>query len=61
VYASYVDGVARTVRAARHFSPDPARREDYAVLLEVYRSVREAMLPVWEQRARLLQRFTESI
>ena len=58
---SYADGVARTVRAARHFAPDPARREDYAVLLQVYRSVREAMLPVWEQRARLLQRFTESI
>ena len=61
VYASYADGVSRTVRSARHFSPDPARREDYAVLLQVYRSVREAMLPVWEQRARLLPRFTESI
>ena len=61
VYASYADGVARTVRAARHFAPDPARREDYAVLLQVYRSVRDAMLPVWEQRTRLLQRFTERL
>ena len=32
VYASYADGVARTVRAARHFAPDAARGEDYAVL-----------------------------
>ncbi len=61
VYTSYADGVARTVRAARRFAPDPARRDDYAVLLQIYRSVRDAMLPVWEQRARLLQRFTESI
>jgi len=61
VYASYADGAARTVRAASHFAPDPARREDYAILLQVYRSVRDAMLPVWEQRAQLLQRFTESI
>jgi sugar (pentulose or hexulose) kinase len=60
VYSSYTDGVARTVRAARRFTPDVARSDDYAVLLEVYRSVRDAMIPVWEQRAQLLHRFAES-
>lgn len=60
VYSSYTDGVARTVRAARRFAPDAARGDDYALLLQVYRSVRDAMLPVWEQRAQLLYRFSES-
>jgi sugar (pentulose or hexulose) kinase len=60
VYSSYAAGVARTVRTARRFAPDAAHGEDYTVLLQVYRSVREAMLPVWEQRAQLLQRFLES-
>jgi erythritol kinase (D-erythritol 1-phosphate-forming) len=61
VYASYADGVARTVRAAHRYAPDAVRADDYAILLQVYRSVRDAMLPVWEQRAQLLQRFTESM
>ncbi len=56
IYSSYTDGVAHTVRAARRFAPDAARGDDYAVLLQIYRSVRDAMLPVWEQRAQLLQR-----
>lgn len=58
-YSSYADGVASTVRAARKYQPDASRADDYAVLLQIYRSVQQAMLPVWEQRSQLLQRFTE--
>jgi len=57
LYASYEEGVAATVRSARRYEPVAARADDYAALLHVYRSVREAMLPVWEERSRLLQRF----
>lgn len=56
MYASYADGVARTVRPAHRFQPVAARAADYAVLLQIYRSVRDAMLEVWEERARLLER-----
>jgi sugar (pentulose or hexulose) kinase len=59
VYGSYADAVARTVRPAHRYQPAVACAEDYAVLLQVYRRVREAMLPVWEERARLLERFTD--
>jgi sugar (pentulose or hexulose) kinase len=58
-YSSYSDGVARTVRAAHRYQPNPAHAGDYADLLEIYRSVREAMLPIWEQRSRLLRRLAE--
>jgi sugar (pentulose or hexulose) kinase len=56
VYRSYADAVARTVHPAHSYQPDAAATVDYAVLLQIYRSVREAMLPVWEQRSQLLQR-----
>lgn len=59
VYASYADAVARTVQPAHSYQPTPAATADYAVLLQVYRSVRTAMLPVWEERSKLLQRFTD--
>jgi sugar (pentulose or hexulose) kinase len=58
VYASYADAVARTVQPAHTYQPAAAATGDYAVLWQVYRSVREAMLPVWEQRAHLLERLT---
>jgi len=53
-YGSYGDGVARTVRTARRFQPVAARAGDYALLLQIYRGVRDAMLGVWDERARLL-------
>ena len=55
LYASYEEAVARTVRPARLFEPDPGQKQAYAVLLQIYRTVRDAMIPVWEQRARLLE------
>jgi sugar (pentulose or hexulose) kinase len=54
VYRSYEDAIARTVRTAQRFTPVAERTAAYAVLLEVYRSIRDAMIPVWETRARLL-------
>jgi sugar (pentulose or hexulose) kinase len=57
VYASYADAVARTVHPAHAYQPSAAAAADYAVLLQIYRSVREAMLPVWEERSTLLARF----
>lgn len=53
-YASYADAVARTVRTARRYQPDAAGTAGYAVLLQIYRSTYQAMLPVWEERDRLL-------
>lgn len=61
LYASYAEGVARTVRSARRYEPVAARAEGYAALLQAYRSVREAMLPVWEQRSQVLQRLIGSV
>ncbi len=58
LYASHQEGVARTVRTARRFEAASARAADYALLLQIYRSVREAMLPVWEERQQLLQRLS---
>jgi sugar (pentulose or hexulose) kinase len=60
-FTSYADGVAHTVRPACRYLPAAARAEDYNVLLQVYRSVRDAMLPVWEARRALLQRYTEKM
>jgi sugar (pentulose or hexulose) kinase len=61
VYRTYEEGVAATVTAARRYEPAAAHTAAYAVLLEIYRRVREAMLPVWEQRAELLQRLPERV
>jgi sugar (pentulose or hexulose) kinase len=46
-YASYTDAVALTVRPIRQYRPDPHKHDEYATLLETYRTVRNAMLPVW--------------
>lgn len=49
-FADYAEAVARMVRPARTFVPDPANRARYAALLQIYRAEREAMLPIWEAR-----------
>lgn len=54
LFSSYEAAVAATVRPARRYEPDLSKRDKYAVLLQIYRTVRDAMLPVWEERARLL-------
>jgi erythritol kinase (D-erythritol 1-phosphate-forming) len=61
IYPSYEEGIARTVRVARRYTPDPARRPDYLLLLELYRAIRDAMIPVWAQRTALLQRLGQKM
>lgn len=61
IYPSYEEGIARTVRVARRYLPDPARRPDYLLLLELYRAIRDAMIPVWAQRTALLQRLEQKV
>jgi sugar (pentulose or hexulose) kinase len=58
-FASYEAAVAATVRPARRYEPDLPMRDRYAVLLRIYRAVRDVMLPVWEERARLLAELKE--
>jgi len=60
VYASHAGGVARTVRRARQYLPDAQKYNDYAVLLQLYRITRDAMLPVWQARSRLLQKLSSA-
>jgi sugar (pentulose or hexulose) kinase len=55
LYGSYAEAVARTVRPARRYAPDPAKLQPYAQLLEAYRDTRDAMLAVWERRQRRLK------
>jgi sugar (pentulose or hexulose) kinase len=59
IYPSYEEGVTRSVTVRRRFEPRQAHTADYQILLQIYRSVRTAMLPVWEQRAQLLSRRAE--
>jgi hypothetical protein len=51
--------VAATVRPARRYEPNLRKRDQFSVLLRLYRAVRDAMQPVWEARARLLAELKE--
>jgi len=50
LYSDYEDAVARCVRPARSFLPDPSRTAAFRTLLQLYRHTYEAMFPVWEER-----------
>ncbi len=56
LYRSYEEAVAQTVRPLHEFTPDPAQKAVYAVWLDLYRAVRDAMLPVWSARSAMLEK-----
>lgn len=61
IYRSFAEAVTCTVRPARVYQPDPAKKLFYQELLELYRATYQAMFPLWQQREALHKRRAETI
>ncbi len=53
VYASLVDGVARTVSIDHHFVPDPNQSQHYEESLTIYETLYTMLKPFYERTARM--------
>ena len=54
MYKNAQDGVARSVRTARVYDPNPSNTRLYHQLYEVYRQTAERQMDLWDRRAEIL-------
>jgi len=55
-YKDAQDGVAQTVRTARHYEPNPSNTKLYHQLYEVYKQTAERQMELWDRRAEIMDR-----